>query len=140
MYFSSVYLRGRLISLENGIANSMKSNAFTSQDPIYILYLQSYYLNKKLNTLVLLSPACGCGLYHNRRGVLLFYSYNELFLQILRISGFKVKYLASLHRRSSYEMLHYFCWFFPFPWTRTFQAFSQDILLSRFPQGPRSPT
>lgn len=110
MCFFSVYLRGWLISLENGIANSMKSNAFTSQDPIYVLLLQSYYLNEKPKTLVLLSPACG--LYQNRRRLPAFRSQNVLFLQILSISGFNVKYLASPHKRSSYEMLHYFVGFF----------------------------
>lgn len=60
---------------------------------------------------MLLSPAYG--LYQNRKGLLSFYSQNKLFLQILSISGFNVKYLASLPR-SSYKMLHYFC-FFPFP-------------------------
>lgn len=95
-----------MISLENGITNSMKSNAFTSKDPIYILFLQSYYLNKKSNTLVLLSPACG--LHQNRRGLPFLYSSSMLFLQILSISGFNVKYLVSLHRRRCCTTLFWF--------------------------------
>lgn len=34
-----------------------------------------------------------------------------LVLQILSISGFNVKHLASLHRRSSFKKLHYFVGF-----------------------------